>query len=52
MLHRQGKDPGAMKRAIETLEKKHGSGGGFLSSHPSNSQRREALQKTINKLKG
>jgi metalloprotease len=53
MLRKQGKDPGAMKRAIETLERKHGSGGsafGFLSSHPSNSQRKEELQKLIDKL--
>lgn len=54
MLHKQGKDPRAMKRAIETLEKKHGSGDNplaFLSTHPSNSQRKEELQKTIDKLK-
>ena len=51
MLHTQGKDPSAMKRAIETLEKKHGSGGGgFLSSHPSTSQRKSELQKAINNL--
>lgn len=52
MLQRQGKDPGAMKRAIETLERKHGSGGGafgFLNTHPSNSQRKEELQKIIDK---
>jgi metalloprotease len=52
MLHDQGKDPNAMKRAIETLEKKSGNGGGFLSSHPSNSQRKEELEKEINKLEG
>ncbi|HEX5055654.1 MAG TPA: M48 family metalloprotease [Gammaproteobacteria bacterium] len=54
MLYKQGKDPGAMKRAIATLDKKTGSGGGplsFLSSHPSNDQRKEELQKTIDKLK-
>jgi putative metalloprotease len=50
MLHNQNKDPNAMKRAIETLEKKYGSGGGFLSSHPSNSQRKSELQKVINSL--
>jgi putative metalloprotease len=50
MLHSQGKDPYAMKRAIETLEKKYGSGGGFLSSHPSNPQRKSELQKAINSL--
>jgi putative metalloprotease len=52
MLHQQGKNPDAMTRAIATLEKKSGSGGGFLSSHPSNSQRKEELQKEINKLEG
>jgi putative metalloprotease len=52
MLYKQGKDPAAMKRAIATLDKKVGSGGGgFLSSHPSNEQRKEELQKTIDKLK-
>jgi putative metalloprotease len=52
MLHALGKDPNAMTRAIATLEKKSGNGGGFLSSHPSNSQRKEELEKAINKLKG
>jgi putative metalloprotease len=55
MLHRQGKNPNAMKKAIEALEKKHGSGSGtfgFLSTHPSNSQRKEALEKTIRQLTG
>lgn len=55
MLHRQGKDPAAMKRAIETLERKMGSGGGafgFLSTHPSNSQRKEELEKTLRQLAG
>jgi putative metalloprotease len=50
MLHDQGKDPNAMTRAIATLEKKSGNGGSFLSSHPSNSQRKEELEKEINKL--
>lgn len=53
MLRKQGKDPAAMLRAIETLEKKHGSGGGafaFLSTHPSNAQRKEELRKTLNDL--
>jgi metalloprotease len=53
MLHRQGKNPNAMRKAIETLAKKHGDGGSsFLSSHPANSQRIEELQKEINKLEG
>jgi putative metalloprotease len=51
MLHKQGKDPAAMKRAIETLEQKQGGGGGFLSSHPANSERKQELQKTIDRLK-
>ncbi|HEY3488434.1 MAG TPA: M48 family metalloprotease [Gammaproteobacteria bacterium] len=51
MLDKMDKDPYAMKRAIETLEKKYGSGGGgFLSSHPSNSQRKSELEKAINNL--
>ena len=33
-LKRLGRDPWAMKRSIETLQSKYGSGGGFLSSHP------------------
>lgn len=52
MLHSQGKDPYAMKRAIETLEKKSGSGGGFLSSHPSSSKRKSELQEVIKNLQG
>lgn len=51
MLHKQGKDPQAMLRAIETLEKKAGGGGGFLSSHPSTSTRKAELQEAIKNLK-
>ncbi len=51
-LKKIGRDPYAMKRAIETLQKKAGGGeSSFLSSHPSNSDRLENIQKTINKLK-
>ncbi|MGB3624018.1 M48 family metallopeptidase [Ketobacter sp. MCCC 1A13808] len=50
MLHDLGKDPYAMKRAIETLQAKFGSGGSFLSSHPSNAARVERIQSAINKL--
>ena len=50
MLKALGKDPYAMKRAIETLEKMFGSGGGFLSSHPSNKDRKANLQNAIDKL--
>ncbi len=38
-LRKLGEDPYAMKRAIETLQANYGSGGGFLSSHPSNEKR-------------
>lgn len=49
-LHRMGKDPYAMKRSIQTLQQRNGSGGSFLSSHPSNRQRIEQIQVEINKL--
>ena len=49
ILKRLGKDPYAMKRSIETLQKKHGSGGGFLSSHPSNDQRVAKIQEEIDR---
>jgi putative metalloprotease len=47
MLRSLGKDPNAMLRAVETLESLYGSGGGFLSSHPSNSQRKDEITKAI-----
>lgn len=47
MLKKMGKDPYAMKRAIETLQAKYGSGGGFLSSHPSNPKRIETIEAAI-----
>ena len=50
LLHRMGKDPYAMKRAIETLQAKYGKSGGFLSSHPSNPKRIDKIQEAINKL--
>jgi putative metalloprotease len=49
-LHKMGKDPVAMKRAIQTLEKLHGAGGGFLSSHPSNPKRIAAIDENIARL--
>lgn len=49
-LKRMGKDPYAMKRSIETLQKGGGSGGGFLSSHPSNQNRIDNIQKEIGRL--
>ena len=48
-LHKLKKDPAAMKRAIQTLEKLHGAGGGFLSSHPSNPERIEQIDELIAK---
>ena len=50
ILKRLGKDPYAMKRSIETLQKKNGSGGGFMSSHPSNAKRIEKIQDSIDRL--
>ena len=50
-LKLMGKDPYAMKRSIETLQAKSGGGGGgFLSSHPSNQNRIDTIQKEINLL--
>lgn len=51
LLQRQGKDPYAMKRSIETLREKYGSGGGFLSSHPSNDDRIARIEDAINRLR-
>jgi putative metalloprotease len=51
LLDKQSKDPAAMVHAIETLEKKVGAGGGFLSSHPSNARRKEELRKAVANLK-
>jgi hypothetical protein len=39
-----------MKRSIETLPRKFGSGGGFLSSHPANEQRIINIEVAIDKL--
>jgi putative metalloprotease len=47
LLKTQGQDPNAMKRAIETLRDKFGSGGGFLSSHPANAKRIANIQAAI-----
>ncbi|ABC33497.1 putative Zn-dependent protease, contains TPR repeats [Hahella chejuensis KCTC 2396] len=49
-LHRLGKDPYAMKRSIETLQKKVGGESSFLSSHPSNEKRLEKIQEEISRL--
>lgn len=50
-LHSMGKDPASMRRAIETLNKvAGGGGGGFLSSHPSNDARLANIDKAIARL--
>lgn len=50
MLDSLKKDPRSMRDAIQTLERLHGSGGGFLSSHPSNPKRIEEIDKVIASL--
>jgi putative metalloprotease len=47
LLRSLGKDPRAMNRSIQTLKAKFGTGGGFMSSHPSNDKRIANLKKTI-----
>lgn len=47
VLNRLGQDPYAMMRAIQTLQAKYGSGGGFLSSHPSNDKRIDRIRHVI-----
>ncbi len=49
-LRSRGKNIGAMKSSIVKLQKRFGSGGGFLSSHPSNSKRIANIQKEMDKL--
>jgi len=46
-LKQTGRDPYAMKRAIQTLEAKAGGGGGFLSSHPSSASRIKTIESAI-----
>lgn len=53
LLRDLGKDPKAMTRSIETLKVKFGTGGGFMSSHPSNDARVNNLeQMTTEKASG
>lgn len=47
MLYALKKNPQAMKESILTLERRFGSGGGFLSSHPSNPRRIEQIEAAI-----
>ncbi|MFT4650671.1 MAG: putative metalloprotease [Polaribacter sp.] len=47
LLRDLGKDPRSMTRSIQTLKAKFGSGGGFMSSHPSNNERISNLERAI-----
>jgi putative metalloprotease len=47
LLRDLDKDPQAMTRSIRTLKAKFGTGGGFLSSHPSNDERIANLGQAI-----
>ena len=47
LLRELGKDPRAMTRSIQTLKAKFGTGGGFMSSHPSNDKRIANLESAI-----
>ncbi|MFT5658913.1 MAG: putative metalloprotease [Gammaproteobacteria bacterium] len=47
LLRDLGQDPNAMTRSIQTLKAKFGTGGGFMSSHPSNDERIANLQRAI-----
>ncbi|HSH12615.1 MAG TPA: M48 family metalloprotease, partial [Desulfurivibrionaceae bacterium] len=50
LLKNLGHDPYAMMRAIETLREKFGTGGGFLTTHPSNDKRIANIQAAIERL--
>lgn len=47
LLRDLGKDPNPMTRSIQTLKAKFGVGGGFMSSHPSNDERINNLERAI-----
>jgi putative metalloprotease len=47
LLKDLGKDPQSMTRSIKTLKAKFGTGGGFMSSHPSNDERISNLEAAI-----
>lgn len=51
-LKNAGKDPYAMRRSLETLEAKYGSGSpvSFLSTHPSNQTRKDKILEAIQAL--
>ncbi len=49
-LKQMNQDPYAMKRSIETLQRQSPSNGGFLSTHPSNQARIDAIVKEIGRL--
>lgn len=46
-LAKQGRQPSAMLEVIYTFQKKHGNSASFLSSHPSNKQRIDAIKKVL-----
>ncbi|NQZ31974.1 MAG: M48 family metallopeptidase [Oceanospirillaceae bacterium] len=46
-LKKQGKQPSAMLEVIYAFQKEHGSSASFLSSHPSNKQRIDAIKKAL-----
>jgi len=46
-LRERGKRPSAMLDVIYAFQKKHGDGASFLSSHPSNTQRINAIKKAL-----
>ncbi len=46
-LRKKGKDPKSMLDVIYTFQKKLGSGGNFLSSHPTNAQRINAIKSKL-----
>ncbi len=50
VLRQIGRDPYAMKRSIETLQRQGNSNAGFLSSHPSNQQRIDNIEASISRL--
>jgi putative metalloprotease len=49
-LKQMNRDPYAMKRSIETLQRQNTASGGFLSSHPSNQKRMDTIVQEIGKL--
>ena len=48
LLRQNGSDPRALIRAFEKMRAVHGNGGGIFASHPSNSERIEAIERQVN----